>query len=286
MVLNKSTISQNPIDIAYQNFQGTLYILAFINRIVPNIAREYIDDYKDDIILKFEAKDPIDTRDFLKVLRFFEESTMRSSLGSKNKDKLMIRVTGEASGKALRLLTMMANLDHHFPRFIREMCLTYLVSSFESLLSKILTAFYIYEPRALMTKKDEKNVNYELIFSSTDLSEIKEKIVKKEISNLLNKNIDQINRYLYQNHKIKLDGLSEWSDFREIFYRRNIVVHNEGNPDSDYRKKTGYKESTKPPIDEAYLEKSFDVFRIFSSFLFRSFYDEKYTHEVESDLQE
>jgi len=280
----KTKILQNPINLAYQNLQHIVFLLFFVNDEIPSLAVGQVKKYKRKVIKRFKPIEVKDSMDFDKVIRFVKEIEKRKKKVGGN--ILRIQVESAKAHESLRLLSTLSNIETHFPKFIREVILTFLVSAFENFMADLLSTFYLNEPRALLPGSKEKQVNYKTIIESKNLEELKAKMVEKEISDVLFKNVDDIKVYFKSRHGIKMDELPEWSIFREVFYRRNIVVHNNGIANSEYRKKTGYTSTADLEVDEQYLEKCFEVFGIYSKLLAESFYDVKYNVEVESDLQE
>jgi hypothetical protein len=83
------------------------------------------------------------------------------------------------------------------PEFIRNMCLVYLISSFENFVKNCLRLYYLFEPNAL---KSKKTLDYEQIINSKSREDIISIIIEKELTEIFYKSIDDANDYL----KIKL----------------------------------------------------------------------------------
>jgi hypothetical protein len=62
-------------------------------------------------------------------------------------------------------------------------------------------------------------------------------IVTKEVEKIGYMNIDEINDYLKTIFNIRLNKMKEWEDFRENYYRRNVIVHNNSRISELYAKK-------------------------------------------------
>ena len=121
------------------------------------------------------------------------------------------------------------------PEFVRNMCLTYMISSFESFLKNCLRLYYFYQPNVLKSQK--KALDYEQIVNSKSIEELVSIIIEKELMELFHKSIDDISNYL--KIKIGLDFAQnkKWDQFRERFFRRNILTHNEGISNNIYSNK-------------------------------------------------
>ena len=56
-----------------------------------------------------------------------------------------------------------------------------------------------------------------------------------------------------------------WNEFKERFYRRNIIIHNSGKPNKLYRTKTGYDgEDERLTVSKVYLKDSIRLFKMMS----------------------
>lgn len=164
------------------------------------------------------------------------------------------------------------------PKFIREMSLTYLVSNFEDFLVKCLLHYYQLEPRALIinstnkTKKDqakkepEKMISYSDILLCESLDEIITKIIQKELDILMRNDIVNIIKYIEKLFSTKLSNYYDFTEFKEIFYRRNCIVHNKGYSNPEYNFKNNVNEKTSIYLDtnDDYLQKSFKRIIVYS----------------------
>lgn len=163
---------------------------------------------------------------------------------------------------------------------IRDMSLVYLVACFENFLQRVLTISFRKTPETLRTC--QKNLNYEELLKFNDMNAIREGIIEKEIM-VVNEDIEVIREYIkkkfnidickFNNEEVeKIHAVTNrklgietskfiWEDFKERFYRRNIIIHNLGMPNKLYRQKTGYKgenEALKVTMD--YLIESISLF--------------------------
>jgi hypothetical protein len=138
------------------------------------------------------------------------------------------------------------------------MCIVYLVTKFEEFLKKCLRVFIIYQPNII---SKEKSINYETIFSCNTIEEIKLKIIEKELEENFHGGIDELNTYLKKKFKIELEKLPNFNQFREVFYRRNIIVHNEGICNELYQRNTNLGVINQPLlINDNYLNNTFILF--------------------------
>ncbi|HEX9846247.1 MAG TPA: hypothetical protein VGA92_07260, partial [Candidatus Nitrosotenuis sp.] len=75
---------------------------------------------------------------------------------------------------------------------------------------------------------------------------------------------------------LKIINDRKWKELAEIFYRRHIIVHNNGRSDSKYKEKTGVEVGTDLSPELDYVTQTLDTFRYFSK-LIRDFFKEKYS---------
>lgn len=182
----------------------------------------------------------------------------------------------EVKDKMLDLAIKLSQINQEetdIPKFIREMSLTYLVSNFEDFLAKCLLHYYQLEPRALIRSprkkikgEQEKTVSYSDILLCKGQKEIVEKLIQKELDILMREEIDKIIQYVENLLSIKISNESDFSEFKEIFYRRNSIIHHRGytNPDYNSKNKLDEKSIIKLDTNHDYLQNSFKRIIIYS----------------------
>ena len=109
---------------------------------------------------------------------------------------------------------------------------------------------------------------------------MKKAIIEKELKDIFYESIDGVNKYLKTKFKFPLDRRKEWCQFREVFYRRNIIIHNNGYSNEEYNRKTGHTGKRKLKVDNDYLVKSFKIFFFYSKLVTKKFYDKKFNTKV------
>ena len=161
------------------------------------------------------------------------------------------------------------------PDLIRNMIIVHLVSSYESYLRRNLYVYHIYQPNSLITINSTKNLSYEEILSCDSYEKILIKIIEKELDTLFRGGIDDIIKYFKIRLKLDLESIDsrfnskDWDKFRERFFRRNIISHNEGISNEEYISKTKRQTNTGEllDIDDHYVTNSFKHFLDHASFL-------------------
>lgn len=114
--------------------------------------------------------------------------------------------------------------------------------------------------------KDNSITYSELVSITSDIEEIKRTFIENEIDGFMRKPLKDWYSTFEQKHKVRFDFGDEFEQFKEIYYRRNVVVHNRGKANGSYINgvNEAYKcESGKRLNPSAeYLEKAFNCTRI------------------------
>jgi hypothetical protein len=151
------------------------------------------------------------------------------------------------------------------PKFIRNMSLTYLVSTFEDFFAKCLRHFFQLNPKALLSSRNkakgeqEKIVTYNDILQCDNQNEIIESLIQKELDIIMRKDIDEIIQDFQNLLKTNIDDANDFLAFKEIFYRRNSIIHHQGYTNPTYNRKNNLAKKTLEELvtDYDYLQKSF-----------------------------
>lgn len=167
------------------------------------------------------------------------------------------RITPEASKLVSDLLDSALRFGEYYS-FIRKMSLVYLVSQFESYLQKILHASFEKWP---MSIGEKKGITFEQLISCKNLDEAKGLVMQKEISGIMREDIDKIDKQLSDRWGVRMSGFPDWRKASERFYRRNMIIHNDGMPDDVYIHKTGNTGTqSRLDVSQDYIEESIDLF--------------------------
>lgn len=143
---------------------------------------------------------------------------------------------------------------------LREMILVYLIAQFETFLEFLLKTIYLIKPEAL--KSDKKSILYSDLLENVE--NVNQYLAEVEAKKMLKLNIDDLARKLDEFVKIDLTKNDSWTKFREYFYRRNLIVHNNAIPDKEYNKKTNNKTIGRVDTSDKYLKESFEIFNKFA----------------------
>ena len=93
-----------------------------------------------------------------------------------------------------------------------------------------------------------------------NLDSVKDAIIGKKASEIVNKDIEEIQGYFQNKLNINFKEYCEWKRFKERFFRRNILIHNSGMPNDLYRKRTGSKQKERLTVSKEYLDESISIF--------------------------
>ena len=177
--------------------------------------------------------------------------------------------------KIIKEETKMYNDREHIRRSSKQMILIYLIIIFEEFLANLLSSLFRKRPE--MLKSSQKSITYQEAFQHIDLYELLKLTSKREARSVIDLDIDKVGEYLHTKFKLNLNQRTDWDQFKEFFYRRHVIVHNYGYPDSIYIAKVKHKvrEDEWLETDNAYLAKAFDIFEKYSKHI-SAFFDKKY----------
>ena len=192
------------------------------------------------------------------------------------------------SKKVARLIeveTEMYTLRENVRRASMEMILVYLVIVFEEYITNILTALFRRRPSIL--KSSKKSITYEEAFKHRNLSELLTAIGRVEVESRTGSDIEDFGKYLRDMFNFEIMDRQDWKQFKEYFYRRNIIVHNSGYPDSLYFEKTGYKVPKNGvvdwlEVDKNYLHGALNMFETYSDEIRQLFYNKYAKGKIKS----
>ncbi len=145
---------------------------------------------------------------------------------------------------------------------ILDMSLVYTVALFEDFLQKVFQISFKKKPEILMTS--QRNLTYEELLRFNDINDARSAMIEKEIM-VVDEDIEYVRKYIKQKFGIEISEFVNWKEFKERFYRRNILIHNSGMPNRLYRLKTGYKgENKRLTVSKDYLTDTINLFILMS----------------------
>ncbi|MCR4754321.1 MAG: hypothetical protein K5868_02205 [Lachnospiraceae bacterium] len=147
---------------------------------------------------------------------------------------------------------------------LNDSVLIMLQIKYENIISEIYKELLKAFPDAYLK---EKSIAYSKLMSlNSDIGEIKNAFIESEIDEFMRRPLKEWYEVFEQKHKLHFEFGDEFDQFKEIYYRRNIVVHNKGIANSSYIE--GVSERFKCDIGtrlsptESYLNNAFDSTRI------------------------
>lgn len=139
-----------------------------------------------------------------------------------------ISISDKEVADALR--SFLVEMSTHMVDRSKLTCRAFLIaaeSSFEILFSQLARAIYRKNPSALA--RSDYAFTLEQLSSYDSIDSAREALVTQKIEALLRESVDEWGRWLKRTVNIPLDGVMEdWSTTREIFIRRNMLVHTDG----------------------------------------------------------
>lgn len=138
--------------------------------------------------------------------------------------------------------------------------LVMLITRFEEFMSNFLSELYTLYPEKYL---DQQQIRFSEIIDK-GIDDIRQKIVLREVDEKMRASYMDWFKLL-QDHGMKFDScMSELDTLKEIYARRNIIIHNAGIVNETYVKtvpKSKLKEGDNAAISNEYLQAAFDTIR-------------------------
>ncbi|MFQ5970416.1 MAG: hypothetical protein ACE5J2_07980 [Nitrososphaerales archaeon] len=258
----------------YDSFRDALYTLKKLNKTFPKLSEEYLKSYRGKIKKRIGKLDAAGKKEYQRYSNWFDEFDKETD---KSKES-SLKITHKELANILNIAYETEDVHTQFGWFLREMSLVYLVARFEDFLKSCLRNVYLLLPESM--KMSDKRMSMKEIFSLKSLEDIHGMAIDKQLDDVISKSITDINKYLADNFKLDLSKKTDWKEFKECFYRRNIVIHNDCCVNEWYRRNTGYKgKKQRLPIRRSYLMQVLRLFDEYSKFVWK-FFHRKYFRRV------
>ena len=147
---------------------------------------------------------------------------------------------------------------------LSESMLVMLMIKYEDSISSIFRYIIEKYPQSFLS---QKSISYsDLLSMKSDIEEIKNKFVEDEVEAIMRGPISDWYSCLETKHKIKFlfsDGL--FDAFKEVYYRRNLVVHNQGIVNDIYLrfvKNSKAQKGDKLSVNREYMDHAFSLARL------------------------
>lgn len=145
------------------------------------------------------------------------------------------------------------------PKILNESTLMMILVKYEEAIAGIYRFLVMKFPEQYLNKK---TISYpDLMHLGNDIEQIKNRLIEKEIEEFMRLPLKDWYKTFDTNHKMNYLSIeNELNDFKEIYYRRNIFVHNHGKVNEIYLKNvenSNFKIGEKIEVDKKYIEDSF-----------------------------
>lgn len=150
------------------------------------------------------------------------------------------------------------------PRILNDSVIIMLLIKYENIISGIYKELLKSFPDAYLK---EKSITYsEFISMNSNIAEIKKAFIESEIDDFMRRPLKEWYGVFEQKHKLCFEFGEEFERFKEIYYRRNVVVHNKGIANSSYIEGVSEKykcnNGTRLSPTDTYLMDAFNCTRI------------------------
>jgi len=248
--------TSSPIDYASM-LGGELEVLKSINEILPKAAKEAAESQIKAAIEEFQSKATDEDRAELAKLGELFRDPGRMKTGE------ILVVKNENAVEFLTKSLSLFVLGGRAGGFIREMSLVFLTAKFEDFFGQAIWWAVRKKPEILMTK--QKTFTYEEILRYPDKERLLDAMVSRELDRVVDEGIDGVQDYLLMKFGLDITQVRGWAEFREVLYRRNLVVHNNCMPNDTYRLKTGYNgPDQRLEITQEYVSEAIDLTNTFA----------------------
>lgn len=150
------------------------------------------------------------------------------------------------------------------PQILSESTLMMLLIKFEETISRLFKYVMLKYPEAYL--KDKSITYSEILAIQSEIKVIKSFFVEKEVEEIMRQPLGDWFHILEQKHKASfMFDNKEFDMFKEIYYRRNLVVHNQGKVNDVYIKnvKEEFRKDIRKgevlTVDKKYLLESFEI---------------------------
>lgn len=150
------------------------------------------------------------------------------------------------------------------PFILNDSIIIMLLIRYENIISELYKQLLVTFPEAYLK---EKSITYsDLISMNSNIDEIKRVFIDAEIDEFMRRPLKEWYGTFSQKHKLQFNLGKEFEQFKEIYYRRNIVVHNQGKANNSYIEGVSDKYKcnlgTKLSPTKEYIQESLDCTRI------------------------
>ena len=107
---------------------------------------------------------------------------------------------------------------------LNKSILIMLLIKYEETIANIYRCLIEHFPKAYL---NDKSITYSELILSSDIEQVKEKFIDKAVEEFMRLPLSDWYKTFIDKHKISFPCQSKLTDFKEIYYRRNLIVHNQ-----------------------------------------------------------
>lgn len=255
----------------YDDFIAELEEIKELNRHIPKIISSHVENSRKELREKMESLDEEGKKDLARYDDWWKKVRTRENLP----EKLTLTIEHPILAKILNDGENMIDREVVFGWFLRKMSVVYLVSTFDIFLRNVIADTFLVSPSLV---NDDVSLRFEDVFDDKKIDELRGDLAYQKADDIIRKGIDGISNNLKKIFKLDLQKNDDFQAFKEIFYRRNILVHNQGQIDKVYLEKTK-KSINDVRVTEAYVSYSISLFEKYGKNIW-TFYNKKYFSRV------
>jgi len=267
---------ENLLRIPYDNFVSEIIDLKELNQFIPKITEQHVKDYKKRLEKKISNLDAEGKKEYS---RYNQWQTFVRNKKDFEKDSTFITYHKDLTN-ILNDRDKSMDLESSSGWFTRKMSLIYLISQFNEFLRGCIWQTFVAYPEIL---KSPVSIKFNDMYKFENIEEFRVDIADKEADVIMRQGIERINKHLKILFNLSLKKNKDWNDFKERFYRRNILLHNAGISNQIYKIRTNdVKGKRDVRVTKAYLTKSINLFDKYGKqiwIFFNKKYFSKVTHE-------
>ena len=129
------------------------------------------------------------------------------------------------------------------PQILCDSTLIMLLVKYEEAIARIYECLLKKFPQAYL---NTRTISYaELVAMSSDMDEIKGRFIEQEIEEFMRQPLSDWYKSFSEKHKLVFSFEEQFEKFKEIYYRRNLIVHNSGVVNDVYLKNVRLEENSK-----------------------------------------
>lgn len=152
---------------------------------------------------------------------------------------------------------------------LNKSILIMLLIKYEETIANIYRCLLEQFPQAYL---NDKSITYSELILSSDIEQVKEKFIDKAVEEFMRLPLSDWYKTFSIKHNISFPCEITLTDFKEIYYRRNLIVHNQCRVNEIYIKncnETNKKIGEELTVDNYYIENAFNtvLIMIYGTFL-------------------